>query len=511
MPGIFHLRRESQRIDPLFARQAAVLLDFRNPAITATMVRSKAHRHIVFGNGVHVNRNYWFVARYAALACGLILAACGQAPVKSGGNPNPVASMKNEPKELPIPAQYKDSAQQEFMLGGLLKTYDDVAWIGTDAVLAAGYKPNSKYSPTYVVEPTTDDLNGVYQFAFIENRDGKLNVGAIAQIDHHVPGMGRVTGVRVMDSPVEPSDEDKGLYHAAKAAESAPGLLLCKATYNHVILPYGLGGNKLEYRVYLLMSTTQKGVVPMGGHVLVRVADDGKTVLQVQPLAKSCMTGEISDDPDLVSIGISDLALDSPSAAHVFLMWRYEKPIYMTTRNGLLWGIDSRGIRLLGEGNVALDQSRVASGDIPAWLLMTASGASTKPSQLGCTTNGQCDIDLSGVPQGNQMIMVNHLRVVQPEGSASAAVSLRARAIALSPEVPHAGDWRPLASNMISAVLTPNGAHYVFEGSAANPRVRYLAGGDENLAKYVVAHWNKDMTNDDIVHMLETYLSGPGN
>jgi len=449
--------------------------------------------------GVHVNRKslLWILVWLLALA------ACSQAPIKDAGPP--VASMKNEPKEVPIPPEFKDSVQQEFATGGLLKTYDDVAWIGTDAVLAAGYKPDAKYAPTYVVEPTTDDLNGVYQFAFIENRDGKFNVGAFAQIDHHYPGMGKVIGVRVMDTPLEPSDEEKWLYQAAKTAESAPGLLRCKATYNHVILPYGLGGDKFEYRVYLFMSTTQKGVVPLGGHILVRVADDTKTVLQIQPLAKSCMTGEITERPDINSVGLTDLALDSPSAAQVFLMWRYGKPIYMATRNGLLWGIDSRGIRLLGEGNKDLDQTRVQGSDSAAWTVMVSSSAAAKWAHSGCADD-QCDIDPAAIPKGASMFMVTHV----PCAPAAAGASLRDRAIALSPEVPHAGDWGPLAANMVGALLTPNSAHYFFEGSSANPRLTYLSGGDEKLGKYVVAHWHKEMTNDDIIHMLEDYLRQSG-
>lgn len=433
----------------------------------------------------------------------LALAGCSQAPVKSGVDPHPVATMKNEPKELPIPPEFKDSVEREFATGRLLKTYDDVAWIGTDAVVAAGYKPDPRWKTTYVVEPTTDDLDGVYQFTFIEDRDGKFNVGAFAQIDHRFPGMGKVISVKVMDTPLEPSDEQKWLFQATKTAESAPGLMLCKSTYNHVIVPYGLGDKRFEFRVYLLMSTTQPGVVPLGGHVLVRVAGDGKTVLEIQPLAKSCMTGEGSDDPKVVSVGITDLALDSPSAAQVFLMWRYGKPIYMTTRNGLLWGIDSRGIRMVGEGNKDLDQTRVHGSDIPSWIVMVGAGTDAKWSQSGCTASGQCDVDPAAIPKGASMFMFTH-RAANP---APAGASLRDRAIALAPEVPHAGDWGPLASNMVGAILTPNSAHYAIEGSSANPRVRYLGGGDEKLGKYVEAHWRKDMTNGAIIQMLETFLS----
>jgi hypothetical protein len=115
------------------------------------------------------------------------------------------------------------------------------------------------------------------------------------------------------------------------------------------VLPY-LEDGKSEYRVYFLMSSSTKGVVPVGGHILVRVADDAKTILEVKPLAKSCGIDPGADDPRAVAIEFTNLALDSPSAAQVFLMLRYEKPVYVITKNGFLWGIDSRGIRLLNEG-----------------------------------------------------------------------------------------------------------------------------------------------------------------
>jgi len=70
------------------------------------------------------------------------------------------------------------------------------------------------------------------------------------------------------------------------------------------------------------MSTTTPGQIPIGGGVLVRVAEDGKTVLEVRPLANSCMMAEPAETKNSVMMVISNYALDSPSAAQVFLMWR---------------------------------------------------------------------------------------------------------------------------------------------------------------------------------------------
>ncbi|MGH7238881.1 MAG: hypothetical protein ACREHG_02325 [Candidatus Saccharimonadales bacterium] len=287
-----------------------------------------------------------FLMLFKFLAVGFSLAllinGCAHVPPKGQAKAEP------EVKELPIPPEFKDSTEREFALGGVIKTYDDVAWLGTDAVMAAGYKPQSADHPVYVVEPTANDLKGMYQFSFITEKYGKLSVAAIADVDHQV-GMGKVTGARVMSPGVEPSYQDTQMYAAYRAALDAPDLKLCNATYNHVVIPYGEGDN-LEYRVYFLMSSNKKGVAPLGGHVLVRVARDAKTIIEVKPLAKSCMMSLNTDDKHVAALEFSDLALDSPSAAQVFLMLRYQLPVYLITRNQFLWAIDSRGIRLLSEG-----------------------------------------------------------------------------------------------------------------------------------------------------------------
>ncbi|MGH8398673.1 MAG: hypothetical protein ACRETA_10585 [Gammaproteobacteria bacterium] len=248
-------------------------------------------------------------------------------------------------KEMPIPEQFKDRVDQAFAFGKVLKIYDDIAWLGTDAVTAAGFTFDKVKQQTYVVEPISNDLNGIYQFAVLGKSSDGLRVYAIAKIRHE-SGMGHLIGVKLIDPPVKPSDQDRWLYQAFFAAENAPGMKFCNAIYNHVVLPFYKNGS-LEYRVYFLMSTNKVDEVPIGGHILVRVGGDAKTILEVKPLAKSCMIATGENQKRVVALEFSDLSLDSPSAAQVFLMYRYAKPVYVITKNGFLWAIDSRGIRLL--------------------------------------------------------------------------------------------------------------------------------------------------------------------
>lgn len=273
----------------------------------------------------------------------LALISCAQAP----SSEQPSKAAEPETKELPIPPEYKDGTEKEFALGGVIKIYDDVAWIGTDAIEAAGFKPKPGVKGGFVVEPMDNNLNGLYQLSFINEIDGEPKVVAFAQVKHD-SGMGHVVGAKVADIPFKPSYEAEQLYQSLASAKMDPGLKLCNSAYNTVVLPY-VDAGKTEYRVYFMMSTTTKGEVPVGGHVLVRVADDAKTILEVKPLSKSCNIQPGGDDPRAIALEFTNLALDFPSAAQVFLMLRYEKPVYVITKNGFLWGIDSRGIRLLSD------------------------------------------------------------------------------------------------------------------------------------------------------------------
>ena len=290
-----------------------------------------------------IMNNYKVILLLVCLGWMSTLSGCAQGPSRTQ------KLAESEVKELPIPAAFKDKVQVEFALGRVVKTYDDVAWIGTDAAYAAGYKPKPGITGGYVVEALSDDVNGSYQLVFINELNGKPMATAFAQVKHD-SGMGHVLGAKVLDPPQELSTQASLMYQALMAAKGAQDLKLCKATYNTVVFPY-VDSGKTEYRIYFLMSTEKKGEIPIGGHVLVRVADDAKTILEVEPLSKSCGIQEGGDDPRIAAFEFTNLALDSPSAAQVFLMYRYEKPVYVITKNGFLWGIDSRGIRLLSAGD----------------------------------------------------------------------------------------------------------------------------------------------------------------
>jgi len=76
--------------------------------------------------------NIQFVGLILAISLGLV--GCAQSPTKAESN-----TTVNS-KDLAIPPEFKDSTETEFQLGRLLKIYDDVAWLSTDALRAAEWR-----------------------------------------------------------------------------------------------------------------------------------------------------------------------------------------------------------------------------------------------------------------------------------------------------------------------------------------------------------------------------------
>jgi len=157
--------------------------------------------------------NIQFVGLILAISLGLV--GCAQSPTKVESN-----TTANS-KDLAIPPEFKDSTETEFQLGRLLKIYDDVAWLSTDALRAAGYVDDPKKPVTYVVEPTGSDLNGVFRATFISDESGKLTVVGVAEVKHD-SGMGHVTGAQLVNPPISPSEPHIAMFNALIAANKAP-------------------------------------------------------------------------------------------------------------------------------------------------------------------------------------------------------------------------------------------------------------------------------------------------
>lgn len=242
-----------------------------------------------------------------------------------------------------VPAEYTAATSEALNFGVELKVYDDAAWIATDKVGEMGLANRGFSNASYVVEPMGD----LYRVAFLFKDGDALKVAATVDVKSSGwDNMGSIIAAKLYDDPIPATDAEKLLFDALHSAGNAPELKLCSnGPYNHVVIPDERVG-KHEYRVYFLLASDKPKMVPEAGHVLVRVAGDGETILEVRPLSLSCNIADASD-PSIVGLGFINLVLDSPSEVQVFTYLRYKIPIFMSTKNGLMWNIDSNGISMV--------------------------------------------------------------------------------------------------------------------------------------------------------------------
>ena len=289
----------------------------------------------MFAKG-EIMRNRFRIAGGIAIAGFVAMAGCAQSPTQGGSGTGTVHF-----KAIgTVPPQFVEATTAALSLGVDIKVYDDAAWIATDKVREMGLANRGFADGSYVVEP----VGNLYRVAFVYKDGEALKVEATVDVQHdNFEDMGSIVAAKINDTPVPASGEEVLLYDALHNAGNTPDLKLCaNNTYNHVVIPYAHEGKK-EYRVYFLLATDKPKMVPQAGHVLVRVADDGKTILEVKPFSLSCSIMDASD-PRIAGLSSSNLVLDSPSEVQVFTFMRYGIPLFMITKNGLMWDIDSNGI-----------------------------------------------------------------------------------------------------------------------------------------------------------------------
>ncbi|TFW13525.1 hypothetical protein EGY25_06215 [Brevundimonas intermedia] len=142
----------------------------------------------------------------------------------------------------------------------------------------------------------------------------------------------------------ELSPDERAQFAARNTAAQAIGPLRCAARYNAVMLkdPEGEG-----WLVWLLASTTQANVVPMGGHYRFHVSADGKTVEKREQLSGGCLDmdrRQAQQGGQTVGLVTSILVAPQPLEVHVFLSLLNRLPIYAMAGDKL-WEVQGARIR----------------------------------------------------------------------------------------------------------------------------------------------------------------------
>jgi hypothetical protein len=112
---------------------------------------------------------------------------------------------------------------------------------------------------------------------------------------------------------------------------------ICGSSVNPVVLPAQLIGRK-GWLVYLLNPPTKRHSIVLGGHIRVLVSEDGRAVVDVFRLSKSCMEQDMGTNgaAAMVSLVVTEL----PVETHVSESLRSKYPIFVTSDAGM-WKVEN--------------------------------------------------------------------------------------------------------------------------------------------------------------------------
>jgi hypothetical protein len=156
-----------------------------------------------------------------------------------------------------------------------------------------------------------------------------------------------VTGDRA--GKVEPAtdpaltESESAQFAARQTAAANPGPLRCSATANSVVLK---DPDSDGWLVWILTSTTDAGIVPVGGHYRYRISADGKTVLHRDQLSNGCLNMPKQQGPNgqPAAMVVSQIVSAGPVETHVFLSLQNRIPIYVSAGDKL-FAVDGARIR----------------------------------------------------------------------------------------------------------------------------------------------------------------------
>lgn len=233
----------------------------------------------------------------------------------------------------PDPATHAAIADAE-RLGQAMFAQDQVAWHGTDAY-AASPAFDAKGGGGFIAQSGDDGSGSVYFVSLDGDRIRRV-----------VPVRRDRTGQFTIEAPRDALPEDMAPRFAAlRAVMRAGEHKTCSERINTIVLPASSPG---RWFVYLMTSTTDPAVFPIGGHQRFEVDGLGQ-IVDVRQSARSCVaipTNAPVPDADHEAITLSHLVSDLPTEFHVFASLHIQEPIYVATRDAV-WRVHQGWIERL--------------------------------------------------------------------------------------------------------------------------------------------------------------------
>lgn len=238
-----------------------------------------------------------------------------------GGAATP-ALTQSAPEPVPVEAWSLDKISA---MGQAIYRQDMAASVSTDALIAhlRGGQP-----PAGMVGWIVVDESDSQRVRYVRDDGGTLK----AAFDIVVRN-GRAGRVQVVDEVL--SEGQAAQFRARTTASQNIGRLRCSPQLNSVVID---DPDSDGWLVWLLTSTSDANIVPMGGHYRFRISADGSTVLRRDMLSNSCLNmprAQAGSQAQPAALVVSQIVSDTPVETHVFLSLQNRLPIYvMAGRQG---------------------------------------------------------------------------------------------------------------------------------------------------------------------------------
>ncbi|MCY1061222.1 hypothetical protein [Nannocystis sp. SCPEA4] len=213
--------------------------------------------------------------------------------------------------------------------------YDLISWWATDALFADGFDASSLRG--WLVTPGQETAGDARMLGVLPAGD----VGVVASIRCDVAGG---PSSCVIDRGFEPrplSDEERAMQRAIETARADKFFVRAQSSYNTIALRAADHGVDAGWIVYIVASTTDPDVIPVGRHFRFDVSKNGSRVLRRRASHRSVMEFRRSE----AGLKVAGIAATSvfdvlPSEFQLYVSSLWRMPLTMVGCKGSIWSID---------------------------------------------------------------------------------------------------------------------------------------------------------------------------
>lgn len=235
----------------------------------------------------------------------------------------PTLAQSPDPATTPIPIT-EWSRAKVIAMGQEIQRQDVASWVATDALMAKFQGTPPAGLAGWIVVPDGRDL----RVRFIRMQDDTAVAGWDVVVRNGRPG----EVMDVADGVLTP--QERARFRARQTAAANIGRLRCSPRMNSVVVD---DPDSDGWLVWLLTSTNDANIVPMGGHYRFLISADGATVQQRDMLTNSClpMSRVAPQGGQTAALNISQIVSSGPVETHVFLSLQQRLPIYVVAGDNL--------------------------------------------------------------------------------------------------------------------------------------------------------------------------------